>query len=121
MVVDDVIDCVVANLNRVIRLPHVRRTVAWRGYERMDKSLVDGFIYVGDQFISCNRVEQVLFNVRNGAIQFVNERRTYVKRVLFAEPRDVPSGFSATARGCSAECRFRIDRLPCSVRPRRGR
>jgi hypothetical protein len=39
---------------------------------------------VGDQFISCNGVEQVLFNVRSGAIQFVNERRTNVKRVLFA-------------------------------------
>ena len=86
MPLDDVIDRVVANLNRVIRLPHVRRTVAWRGYERMYKSLVDGFIYVGDQIISCNGVEQLLFNVRSGAIQFVNERRANVKRVLFAAP-----------------------------------
>ena len=93
MVVDDVVHRVVANLNRVIRLTHVRRAVARCCYMRMGKRLVNGFIYVCDKFIGSNRVEQMLLNVRNGTIEFVDECRPDVKRVLCSERRDGPSGF----------------------------
>lgn len=86
----DVKDRIVADLNRVVRLPHVRRTVPWCSYERTLKRSINCFIHVGDKFVCRNGVTQMQFDVRDGTIQFFNERRADVKRVLFSEHRDAP-------------------------------
>ena len=56
MVMDNVIDRIVANLNRIVRLSDVWRTIAWRRRERMCEHLIDGVIHVGDKLVCRNRI-----------------------------------------------------------------
>ena len=56
MVMDNVIDRIVAHLNRIVRLSDVWRTIAWRSRERMGARLIDCVIHVGDKLVCRNRI-----------------------------------------------------------------
>ena len=59
MIMNDVIDRVIPDLYRVIRLPDVRRTIFRRGDKRMGKRSVYRLVYVCDQLVCRFRVAQM--------------------------------------------------------------
>ena len=90
MVVNNVIDRIVSDMNRIVGMVNVRRTITWRSDERMIECSVDRVVHIDDKLVGRHLVVQMKFDVCSGAIKFFDERRADVKRVLFSEHRGAP-------------------------------